>query len=351
MSDKDSQVEDIIEDTELQDETLENVEGENLEEASSGVAKEVDGQAAADADAAEIKKSAPAQAKAPTTKAGMLNAMYLKMSKMKKHDLAAAYGKMHEGQEEEIEGEDLVEDNFEGDLNALVESEATLSDGFKGKAAIIFEAALKSKVSDEVTRLEENYQTELEEETTRIQSDLVEKVDGYLNYVVENWMEENKLAVESGLRTEIAEGFMKSLHQVFTEHYVEVPESKVDLVDDLAAKVDKLEEDVNTSEAKNIELTEEVAKLTRDQIIRESSNGLSETQTEKLKSLVEDVTFEDADNFENKVNVIKETYFKDAAKATTPMQETLSENVEGEGDKEEVSISPRMDAYLAALKK
>jgi hypothetical protein len=132
---------------------------------------------------------------------------------------------------------------------------------------------------------------------------------------------------------------------------VEVPESKVDLVDDLAAKVDKLEEDVNTSEAKNIELTEEVAKLTRDQIIRESSNGLSETQTEKLKSLVEDVTFEDADNFENKVNVIKETYFKDAAKATTPMQETLSENVEGEGDKEEVSISPRMDAYLAALKK
>jgi len=348
MSEKDSQVEDIIEDTELQDETLENVEGENLEEANA--AKEVDGQAAADADAAEIKKSAPAQAKAPTTKAGMLNAMYLKMSKMKKHDLAAAYGKMQEGQEE-IEGEDLVEDNFEGDLNALVESEATLSDGFKGKAAIIFEAALKSKVSDEVTRLEENYQTELEEETTRIQSDLVEKVDGYLNYVVENWMEENKLAVESGLRTEIAEGFMKSLHQVFTEHYVEVPESKVDLVDDLAAKVDKLEEDVNTSEAKNIELTEEVAKLTRDQIIRESSNGLSETQTEKLKSLVEDVTFEDADNFENKVNVIKETYFKDVAKATTPMQETLSENVEGEGDKEEVSISPRMDAYLAALKK
>ena len=349
MSEKDSQVEDIVEDTEeLQDETLEHVEGENLEEAKAD--KAVDGQAAADADAAEIKKSAPAQAKAPTTKAGMLNAMYLKMSKMKKQDLAAAYGKMHEGSEE-IEGEDLVEDNFEEDLNALVESEATLSEGFKGKAAIIFEAALKSKVSDEVKRLEESYQTELEEETTRIQSDLVEKVDGYLNYVVENWMEENKLAVESGLRTEIAEGFMKSLHQVFTEHYVEVPESKVDLVDDLAAKVDKLEEDVNTSEAKNIELTEEVAKLTRDQIIRESSNGLSETQSEKLRSLVEDVTFESAENFESKVATIKETYFKDAAKATTPMQETLTENVEGEGDKEEISVSPRMTAYLAALKK
>tara|TARA_B110000483_G_scaffold223745_1_gene281893 strand:+ start:280 stop:1317 length:1038 start_codon:yes stop_codon:yes gene_type:complete len=341
MSDNEN-IEDVVE--QLQDETLENVEvsdGDHLDEAK--VAPEVDGEKAAEDDAAVIKKSAPAQATAPKTKAGMVNAMYNKMSKMKKEELTAAYEKMH-AEGVDLEAANVVAEGlFDEDLKALVESEATLSEGFKDKAEIIFEAALKSKLAESVESLEAQYSEELAEETGRIQSELVEKVDGYLNYVVENWMEENKLAVENGLRTEVAESFMTALHGVFTEHYVDVPEGKVDLVDDLATKVDNLEEAVNVSEQKNIELAQEVNSLTRAAIVRESATGLSEAQAEKLKSLVEDVTYESADAFSAKVDTIKETYFKEV--------KTVSEEVEmHDHSADEVSVNPRMASYLAALK-
>jgi hypothetical protein len=341
MSDNEN-IEDVVE--QLQDETLENVEvsdGDHLDEAK--VAPEVDGEKAAEDDAAVIKKSAPAQATAPKTKAGMVNAMYNKMSKMKKEDLTAAYMKMHAEGVDTDAANVVAEGLFDEDLKALVESEATLSEGFKDKAEIIFEAALKSKLAESVESLEAQYSEELAEETGRIQSELVEKVDGYLNYVVENWMEENKLAVENGLRTEVAESFMTALHGVFTEHYVDVPEGKVDLVDDLATKVDNLEEAVNVSEQKNIELAQEVNLLTRAAIVRESATGLSEAQAEKLKSLVEDVTYESADAFSAKVDTIKETYFKEV--------KTVSEEVEmHDHSADEVSVNPRMASYLAALK-
>ena len=297
----------------------------------------------ADEAGAEIKKSAPAQATAPKTKAGMVNAMYNKMSKMNKEDLKASYMKMHAEGVDTDAANVVAEGLFDEDLKALVESEATLSEGFKDKAEIIFEAALKSKLAESVESLEAQYSEELAEETGRIQSELVEKVDGYLNYVVENWMEENKLAVENGLRTEVAESFMTALHGVFTEHYVDVPEGKVDLVDDLATKVDNLEEAVNVSEQKNIELAQEVNSLTRAAIVRESATGLSEAQAEKLKSLVEDVTYESADAFSAKVDTIKETYFKEV--------KTVSEEVEmHDHSADEVSVNPRMASYLAALK-
>ena len=341
MSDNEN-IEDVVE--QLQDETLENVEvsdGDHLDEAK--VAPEVDGEKAAEDDAAVIKKSAPAQATAPKTKAGMVNAMYNKMSKMNKEDLKASYMKMHAEGVDTDAANVVAEGLFDEDLKALVESEATLSEGFKDKAEIIFEAALKSKLAESVESLEAQYSEELAEETGRIQSELVEKVDGYLNYVVENWMEENKLAVENGLRTEVAESFMTALHGVFTEHYVDVPEGKVDLVDDLATKVDNLEEAVNVSEQKNIELAQEVNLLTRAAIVRESATGLSEAQAEKLKSLVEDVTYESADAFSAKVDTIKETYFKEV--------KTVSEEVEmHDHSADEVSVNPRMASYLAALK-
>ena len=340
-------IEDVVVE-QLQDETIEPVkviDGDQLGEAA--VAAEVDGEKAAAEVSTEIKKSAPAQATAPKTKAGMVNAMYNKLSKMKKEELSAAYKSMHTESVDDAGTEALDESNFDEDLNALVDTEATLSEGFKGKAAIIFEAALKSKLSESVERLESQYQEELSEETTRIQTDLVEKVDGYLNYVVENWMEENKLAVENGLRTEIAESFMTALQSVFTEHYIAVPDGKADLVDDLASKVDSLEEAVNVSENRNVELSEEVKELTRLSIVRESSTGLSETQAEKLKSLVEDVTYDSATAFTAKVDTIKETYFKDAK------VETLSEeaNLITEDADAVAAMSPMMEKYLAALKK
>lgn len=335
--------EDIVED-QLQDEIVDEVNEDSLDEAAA--APEADGEKAADDTKAAIDKSEPAQAAAPKTKAGMINAMYKEMSKMKKGDLMAAYHKMMAKDESvEIDGEAIAENNFDEDLNALVESEATLSDGFRAKAEVIFEAAVKAKVAETVDSLEEQYKEELAEETTRIHNELVEKVDGYLNYVVENWMEENKLAIESGLRNEISESFMKALHGVFNEHYIEVPESKVDLVDDMAKRNDDLEEQLNASIENNIKLKEQVADLSKEHVINEAAADLSEAQTEKLKSLAEGVSFDNAEDFASKVATLKESYFK-AAPAETP-----TETVELDEETEEVQVSDTMSRYLAALKK
>lgn len=346
MSDENQiDIEDTLQD-EIVDETVEVESDDNLEEAvaptTKGKAdKEVDGaQAAVDTKAA-IDKSEPAKATPPKTKAGMINAMYKEMSKMKKDDLMASYNKVMNKESVETDQEEGI---FEDDLKALVDSEATLSEGFKDKAEIIFEAALKSKISEHVERLEESYAEELAEETSRIHSDLVEKVDGYLNYVVESWMEDNKLAIETGLRTEISESFMKQLHQVFTEHYIEVPEGKVDLVDELSTQKDELEEQVNTTVADNVALKAEVEKLQRAAIVTEASTGLSEAQADKLKGLVEDIDADDSEAFAEKVAQIKESYFK--AKVTTQEEEVIEEDTDNE-----VAVSGPMSAYLEALNK
>jgi len=238
-----------------------------------------------------------------------------------------------------------VEGTFEEDLAALVESEATLSEGFRAKAEVIFEAALSSKLSEHVERLEEQYETQLSEEVTRIQEELVEKVDGYLGYVVESWMDENKLAIENGLRTEIAESFMSALHGVFTEHYIQVPEEKADLVDGLADKIGELEEQLNRTVQDNIDLVESVKTYARQSVISELAKDLSEAQAEKLKALVEDISFESEDTFAQKVETIKESYFKKASVQTQAEEELLDENTK------EVQVSPMMQQYLNALKK
>jgi len=238
-----------------------------------------------------------------------------------------------------------VEGTFEEDLAALVESEATLSEGFRAKAEVIFEAALSSKLSEHVERLEEQYETQLSEEVTRIQEELVEKVDGYLGYVVESWMDENKLAIENGLRTEIAESFMSALHGVFTEHYIQVPEEKADLVDGLADKIGELEEQLNRTVQDNIDLAESVKTYARQSVISELAKDLSEAQAEKLKALVEDISFESEDTFAQKVETIKESYFKKASVQTQAEEELLDENTK------EVQVSPMMQQYLNALKK
>ena len=289
----------------------------------------------------------------PKTKAGMINAAYQKMNGMKKEDLSAALAKfMGEDVEETEDDETIVERkveinvDFTEDLNALVESEATLSEEFKTKTAIIFEAAVKAKLSSEIDRLEESYQAELAEEIQATKTDLVEKVDSYLNYVVEQWMEDNKVAIQQGLRTEIAEGFMTKLKDLFTESYIEVPESKVDLVDELAQANEELEEQFNQAMAKSLDLAEQLESLKRDAIIREHARDLAETQVEKLKTLVEDIDFEDADTFASKVKTIKESYF-------TKKSETAQEEVTGveEGEISEAVSTDAMSRYLSAIRK
>jgi hypothetical protein len=236
--------------------------------------------------------------------------------------------------------------DFSDDLDALVNEEATLSEGFRNKAGVIFEAALKSKLSEEVNRMEENYAEALQEEIATAKTEMVEKVDSYLNYVVENWMEENRLAIHNGLRTEIAEGFMDKLKDLFEESYIAVPDSKVDLVDDLAEQVEALEEKLNNTTKAAIEMTEELNLYRRFEVIREAARGLAESQVEKLAALAEDLEFDDEESFALKVKTIKESYFS--------KKSTVNSNVdtfEEEQLDEAVEISGAMAAYVNAIKK
>ena len=246
-----------------------------------------------------------------------------------------------------MKAEDVEFDgDFSEDLNALVESEATLSDEFKAKTAVIFEAAVKSKLAEEIDRLESEYQTQLDEEIKTTKEDLVEKVDSYLNYVVENWMKENELAIQSGLRAEIAEGFMEKLKDVFTESYVEVPESKIDLVDELAAANDELEEQVNEATAKALGLAEELEVYKREAIIREASRDLADTQVEKLTKLAESIDFESEEDFAAKVDTLKASYFKSDA-PTSP----IAEDTEDDAADDSIELTGSMADYVNALRK
>ena len=289
----------------------------------------------------------------PKTKAGMIAAMVQNLQGMNKAQLVKAYTQYNstdpeafDGEpiaEEEVKQEAQVEVDFKDDLKALVAEEATLSDEFKQKAETIFEAAINTKVNAEIDRLEEKYNEELAEEIESTKADLVEKVDNYLNYVVENWMEENKLAIQNGLRTEIAEDFMTKLKGLFEESYIEVPEGKVDMVDDLADQVEELEKTVNESTKKAIDMAVELEGYKRDAIIREATKDLAETQVEKLKKLAENVDFEDEETFTQKVAQLKESYF--AKKITSQEGEIV------EDDTPSVETSDSMASYLNAIKK
>lgn len=248
--------------------------------------------------------------------------------------------------EEDEDEEDMKESaNFEGDLQALVESEATLSEGFKDKAAVIFEAALTSKLRQKEEQLQEQYNAKLNEEVETFKSDLTEKVDSYLNYVAKQWLEENQLQVENGLRNEIAENFISQLKTVFTENYIEVPESKIDVVDQLAEEVVDLEDKLDTTLQREIKLTEELNQFKKEAIIREHSVGLAETEFEKLKSLTEDVDFVDYETFTNKVQVIKENYFSKVARSSNADGiEELNEDAPVQ------QVSSSIESYLKAIK-
>jgi hypothetical protein len=251
--------------------------------------------------------------------------------------------KDEEVKEEEVEDEEVEEStvDFSDDLNALVEGEESLAEGFKDKAALIFEAAISSKLKVEVAKLEESYESKLEEATTAVKESLVDKVDSYLSYVAEQWVQENKLQVESGLRTEIAESFMSSLYDVFAEHHIDVPEEKVNLVDELAEQVEKLSGQLNESVDKGIELSKTIKEHQRVDAIAEATIGMTELDIEKLKGLVESVEFDDVESFTSKIETIKESYFK--VKSSKPEEELL---VSDDADK---SVSPSMAAYVAAI--
>ena len=282
------------------------------------------------------------------TKAGMINDVYQMMNDMTSEEIARVRSAlMSEESSEEVESNEKdfdYEGNWKEDLDALVNNEATLSEEFRSKAETIFNSAIQVKLSEEIDRLEEKYETELAEAVEETKTGLVDKVDSYLNYVVENWMEENKLAVQSGLRTEIAEKFMNNLKDLFTESYIDVPESKVDLVDDLADEVEELETTLNDQMAKTIAMQEELEGYKREAILREASRDLAETQVEKLRSLMVNEDFDNEESFVEKVETIKESYFN---KKRVMSDETMIDEEDGN-----TSTAPAgsMDQYINALK-
>lgn len=210
-----------------------------------------------------------------------------------------------EDAEEEDEGENL----FEGDIQSLFADEEHLSEDFKVKAAELFETVVTARLANEI----ETIQAELAEEASaaqaQFQEEMVEKIDSYLNYVAENWMKENELAIERGLRTEITEDFIKSLKQVFTEHYIEVPEEKYDVLGEMESEIEDLKSKLNESIEREVSLSKEKETMLREKIISEASEDLTMTESEKLSSLLSDVDFGDAELFAEKVSVVKENYF------------------------------------------
>ena len=232
------------------------------------------------------------------------------------------------------------------DIEALV-GDADLSEEFKQKAATIFEAAINSKVKAEQERLQAEYDTKFEEEISKSKSELTEKVDSYLNYVVEEWMKENKLALERGIKGEIAEDFIGGLKKLFEDHYIDVPDEKYDVLEDQASKIEDLEKKLNEEIEKNVEMNKVNGFYKRQEIINENSKDLADTAKEKFDSLVEGVEYSSEEDFAQKVQTIKESYFEQKA------EKSASADIDdvAEGDESNTDLSDAMAAYTNAISK
>ena len=261
-------------------------------------------------------------------------------------------------EEAEVEGEEeIAEDKVDSeieidlsdDVKALVSTDADLSEEFKDKAATIFETAVRTRIKEQTKILEAQFEEKLSTEKETMKEAMVEKVDSYLNYVVEEWMKENELAVERGIRTEIAEDFITGLKDLFKEHYIDVPEEKYNVLDDLTNQVKDLESKLNEQIEKNVNLTKEVNDSERTNLVAEVSADLADTEKEKFASMAENVEFESAPKFREKLETIKESYFP-----KTKIEETASkdevDSVAANAPTLE-SNTDAMAAYTAAITK
>ena len=276
----------------------------------------------------------------------------------KKEDAKESSQKEDEKKKEVSESEDKKEDEKEvkketakdkvkdmdmkEDVAALTDGEE-LSEEFKAKAATIFEASVKAKLVEEIEKLEGEYETKVAEKVEETKSEIVEKVDAYLNYVVEEWMKENELAIEKGLRAEITEDFIGGLKSLFESHYINVPQEKYDVIEAQTAEIEKLKEEVNQTIEKNVELNQAIGQHVRTDIINDVSSDLAETESEKLKGLAESIEYKDAESFRTSVETLKNSYFPKAKASETESNE-VAENNAG-------SMNESMAAYTAAISK
>ncbi len=228
------------------------------------------------------------------------------------------------------------------DVEALVGDEDDLSEEFKTKAATIFEAAVKSKVRIEVDRISEEMKTEFDNNIDSYKEELTEKVDNYLNYVVEQWSKDNELAIERGLKGEIAEDFISGLQQLFTDHYIDVPDEKYDVLEAQSDKISELEDKLNEQIEKNVNLKESNDVYMREQVIAEVSDDLADTEVEKFKSLTEDVDFTDEESFREKLETLKESYFPKVAVDN-------KSHDENDDPAQDIDTTGAMSAYMSAI--
>lgn len=310
------------------------------------------------------------EAAAPRTKMEMLKAMYDKMETMKAKDLKASYGKimsaMNPDEEDDDEDKEMQEElkkleaakmaieekiksiNVKEDVDALVEGEE-LSEDFKAKASTIFEAAVKSKTREEIARLYQATVDEFDAKLEEAKDEMTDKIDTYLNYVVEEWTKENELAIERGLKGEIAEDFISGLKQLFEDHYIDVPDEKYDVLGAQSDKIAELEEKVNEVLEQNIALKDKNGSLVREHVVVEVSEDLTDTEVEKFKSLVEDVDFVDEDSFRAKLDTIKENYFPKVREEV--ITEQVIDNEVSDSAAQDISVSDSMAKYMTAITK
>ena len=250
--------------------------------------------------------------------------------------------------EEEATEEEVIEEiNVEEDLQALIAGEE-LSEEFQDKARTIFETAIKTKVADIKEELNESYAKALVEELDTIKTGLTERVDSYLEYVADEWVQENQLAVEAGLKTEMTESFLEGMKSLFEEHYVTIPEEKYDVLNSMVDKLDEMENKLNEQIERNVALNSRLAESTADVIFADVAEGLADTQKEKLATLAENVEFESETDYREKLGTLKESYFPSKTSAPKSTSENLSEEVSTEEVASE-EVNPRMQAYLDTL--
>lgn len=244
----------------------------------------------------------------------------------------------------ELEGEDLIEVDLTADVDALMMGE-DLSEEFREKATTIFEAAVVSRLNEEMERVHNEYAATLAEEVEVIKTDLAEQVDEYLTYAVQQWINSNELSIENGLKAEIAESIVAGLKQVFVENHIEVPDEKIDIVEEMVSELDSMETKLNEQIEANVELTKTIGAYIKNGIVNEISEGLASTEKEKLHGLAEGVEFEDEESFRNKVEMLKESYFPSKPAAAA---ETVAEDAQPVVD---TDMTDSMSRYVDALRR
>jgi hypothetical protein len=252
----------------------------------------------------------------------------------------------HNGDQAAIRKGDAVK-GMKEDMDALFTGEE-LTEEFKEKATTIFESAVMVRVKEEVAHLEEEYAARLEEETAKQIEGLVEQVDGYLGYIAEQWIKQNEIALENGIKSEIVESFINGMKGLFEEHYIDVPAEKYDVLADMSEAIATLEEKLDETVAQNVELTKQISESTRSQIVSEAAEGLSDVEAEKFQGLVEELSFESAETFQAKVKTLRESYF--TKRSQTEVKSVVTDTPVEELT-EEKKIDPMMARYLSALTK